>query len=148
MATRFGYRFCLAGCVAIVALAAVSAFASVMTATGDWIIGAVAGNIEAKYLPGSDAGENFDPVEVWRRDAAGFNLTLPRVTQYQVGRHVTIPLWLPLAMLAVPTAILRRRVRPRSQDGHCRACGYNLTGNVSGKCSECGAAQIAPIGTH
>jgi hypothetical protein len=23
--------------------------------------------------------------------------------------------------------------------GHCQRCGYNLTGNVSGACSECGA---------
>ena len=23
--------------------------------------------------------------------------------------------------------------------GHCRKCGYNLTGNVSGRCPECGA---------
>jgi len=23
--------------------------------------------------------------------------------------------------------------------GHCRVCGYNLTGNESGICSECGA---------
>ena len=24
--------------------------------------------------------------------------------------------------------------------GHCQNCGYNLTGNVSGRCSECGRA--------
>lgn len=24
--------------------------------------------------------------------------------------------------------------------GHCKTCGYNLTGNVSGRCSECGTA--------
>jgi hypothetical protein len=23
--------------------------------------------------------------------------------------------------------------------GHCRSCGYDLTGNVSGRCPECGA---------
>lgn len=28
--------------------------------------------------------------------------------------------------------------------GHCPTCGYNLTGNVSGKCSECGAPVPAP----
>ena len=31
-----------------------------------------------------------------------------------------------------------RRVLRRYPPGHCRKCGYNLTGNVSGKCSECG----------
>ncbi|MFQ5429465.1 MAG: hypothetical protein ACE5E1_04060 [Phycisphaerae bacterium] len=25
-------------------------------------------------------------------------------------------------------------------EGKCRQCGYNLTGNVSGRCPECGAA--------
>lgn len=143
MATQFRYKSCLAGCVLIVALATVSAFASVMTAAGDWMIGAVAGNIEARHLPGSDAAENFEPVEVWRRDAAGFNLALPRMTQFSVGRHVTIPFWLPLATLTILTLILRRRVRPRAREGHCRACGYNLTENVSGKCSECGAVAAA-----
>lgn len=33
---------------------------------------------------------------------------------------------------------------PRPQPGHCTNCGYNLTGNVSGKCSECGAPVVAP----
>lgn len=27
---------------------------------------------------------------------------------------------------------------PRYPEGHCQTCGYNLTGNVSGRCSECG----------
>ena len=47
------------------------------------------------------------------------------------------PLWIPLALIAVPTIWLWRRDR-RFPDGHCLRCGYNLTGNVSGKCSECG----------
>ena len=34
--------------------------------------------------------------------------------------------------------------RPRLQPGHCTTCGDNLTGNVSGKCSECGAPVVAP----
>ncbi len=54
--------------------------------------------------------------------------------------EIAIPLWLPLAVLTT-TALLpwyldRRRIPP----GHCRRCGYDLTGNVSGVCPECGAA--------
>ncbi len=46
------------------------------------------------------------------------------------------------AVLGVPGVVVavlidRRRDHPR---GHCRACGYNLRGNVSGVCSECGEA--------
>jgi len=29
-------------------------------------------------------------------------------------------------------------IGPRSLDGCCKKCGYNLTGNVSGICPECG----------
>lgn len=50
---------------------------------------------------------------------------------------VVIPLWIPFVLLAVPTAILWYRDR-RHPLGHCRKCGYNLTGNVSGVCPECG----------
>jgi hypothetical protein len=31
-------------------------------------------------------------------------------------------------------------LRPRYPAGHCQQCGYNLTGNVSGRCPECGCS--------
>ena len=34
--------------------------------------------------------------------------------------------------------VLKRKPRPRDQSITCAACGYNLTGNVSGVCPECG----------
>lgn len=36
--------------------------------------------------------------------------------------------------------------RPTIRAGHCRHCGYNLTGNVSGRCPECGATCLRPAG--
>jgi len=36
---------------------------------------------------------------------------------------------------------------PRIRPGHCVHCGYNLTGNTSGICSECGTA-IAPVASN
>lgn len=53
-------------------------------------------------------------------------------------RHILLPLWIPFLLIAIPTGLLwyldRRRILP----GHCQKCGYNLTGNVSGICPECG----------
>jgi DNA-directed RNA polymerase subunit RPC12/RpoP len=36
----------------------------------------------------------------------------------------------------------RSPVRRPFPPGHCRKCGYNLTGNVSGRCPECGARSL------
>jgi hypothetical protein len=55
------------------------------------------------------------------------------------GSVIELPLWLPFVVVAIPTVFLfwrdRRRLYP---PGHCQTCGYNLTGNVSGVCPECG----------
>ena len=40
-------------------------------------------------------------------------------------------------LTGVPFLLLRRRSR-QSPTGNCQECGYNLTGNVSGVCPECG----------
>ena len=52
-----------------------------------------------------------------------------------------VPYWsLVAATAALPAArlALRIRRRRRTAPGHCPACGYNLTGNTSGVCPECG----------
>ncbi len=55
---------------------------------------------------------------------------------------VGIPLWMPLVLFAAyPVAILWRgpiRRRLRGQQGQCPVCGYDLRGNKSGVCPECG----------
>lgn len=53
------------------------------------------------------------------------------------GFILNVPLWIPLLIVATPTFIAWRRDR-KLPPGHC-ACGFNLTGNVSGRCPECGA---------
>ena len=54
----------------------------------------------------------------------------------------SLPLWIPLLLIAFPTAIIWWRDR-RIPPGHCQHCGYSLTGNTSGVCPECGTA-ISP----
>lgn len=53
------------------------------------------------------------------------------------GPFVTIPLWLPFLAVSVASAIAWQRSR-RKPPGHCQKCGYDLTGNVTGVCPECG----------
>lgn len=56
--------------------------------------------------------------------------------------HIGIPIWLVVvASLAWPGfVILRTRMQRagRCRRGECLACGYDLQGNVSGQCPECG----------
>lgn len=56
----------------------------------------------------------------------------------------THPAWLAPALLGLPPIVwlaLRARrlyARRRRRPGACRRCGYDLTGNASGRCPECG----------
>lgn len=51
-----------------------------------------------------------------------------------------IPLWLPLSVAAF---LLVRAMRARPVcEGFCRTCEYNLYGNTSGVCPECGTATM------
>ncbi len=59
--------------------------------------------------------------------------------------YFLIPMWIGAAATAIPAAIgplwlvvSARRYRRRALRGQCVACAYDLTGNVSGRCSECG----------
>jgi hypothetical protein len=58
------------------------------------------------------------------------------------GGRLTFPLWMPLVLIGLPTGWLWWRDRRRVPAGCC-ACGYDLTGNVSGRCPECGALREA-----
>lgn len=51
--------------------------------------------------------------------------------------EIALPAWL-LFAVACPLAVWVIVSRPRNRTGCCIACGYNLTGNVSGRCPECG----------
>jgi hypothetical protein len=52
-----------------------------------------------------------------------------------------VALWIPMALCAVVFVAMRPR-RSAGRPPLCRNCNYDLTGNVSGRCPECGT----PIG--
>jgi hypothetical protein len=86
---------------------------------------------------------------VGQRSLAGLSpllgLALPRTARANLGdvftasRMYVMPLWVPSLLFATLTVVLFLRDRRRAGPGHCRTCGYNLTGNVSGICPECSA---------
>ena len=54
-----------------------------------------------------------------------------------------VPLWPFVVAVGFPTAVLWWRKR-RPKAGFCNACKYDLTGNVSGVCPDCGTAVNKP----
>jgi hypothetical protein len=63
---------------------------------------------------------------------------MPRVSRSVSGLTISLPLWLPLLLIVVPTALVFWRDCRRIPPHCCQSCGYNLTGNISGTCPECG----------
>ncbi len=53
---------------------------------------------------------------------------------------IIVPLWIPILLFASATGLAWRFYGRRFPPGHCPRCGYDLTGNVTGRCPECGAS--------
>ncbi len=60
------------------------------------------------------------------------------------GFMVLLPLW-PLVVAGAAGAMLVRRYYGRVLPGHCRECGYDLTGNTSGRCPKCGNGVVTSV---
>jgi hypothetical protein len=109
-----------------------------------WDNGVVGYSQNSRGLPrmGWHLGRNRDPS--YLADFA------PRFVAYGGGRYsINLPLWLPFLALLIPTLLLWRRDR-KPRPGFCRRCDYDLTGNASGRCPECGepiSGIAAPDGT-
>jgi hypothetical protein len=62
------------------------------------------------------------------------------------ARNVDVPYWFLSAAFALAPLIWLttfHRRRRRMREGCCRHCGYDLTGNASGVCPECGQALLS-----
>lgn len=146
-----GLRFCSSAVWAAVALASALSLvrhAEWVSPGGHWVIFISGGMFELgrEGLPGGFSeyvhkrggcgwllgGHDFD-LKLWQSPWYRHDATYTRLR---------IPAWTVLAVLALPTAWSWARVR-RAQPGHCTRCGYDLTGNIRGRCPECGAAVHA-----
>lgn len=58
------------------------------------------------------------------------------------SQYASVPFWMVFAAVAIPTFIFWYLDRRRYPLGSCTNCGYNLTGNISGRCPECGAPSV------
>jgi len=55
-------------------------------------------------------------------------------------KYVILPIWMAVVVALTGTGYAAWRNRRLCATGACRRCGYNLAGNVSGVCPECGEA--------
>ena len=84
----------------------------------------------------------------WFRDTfwsrRGFVACTQRAPSIRPGGRIdylAFPLWVPAALLAtLPAVRAFRGAFGRHRTGRCPRCGYDLTGNESGVCPECGTA--------
>jgi hypothetical protein len=87
----------------------------------------------------------FDGTSTLIPRRAGVSPVAVTIACAKTERMITIPYWLPsLLGAALPAwwAIARIRRARRVGEGCCTACGYDLTGNVSGACPECGGKVL------
>ena len=65
--------------------------------------------------------------------------------QYDGVHQASVPHWFLALIFAIAPAIwfMRWRRRRNLPDNPCPSCGYDLTGNMTGTCPECGAAPSA-----
>ena len=120
----------LASCVLLVVTSALSAFHPVVFGVHDvgWVVmvkGAIVlgdRSIQGQLFFGSAEQPSLELWNTWSRTGP-----------------VIVPVY-PLLLFAIFSTMLVWRVGRPYPTNHCRTCGYNLTGNVSGRCPECGEA--------
>ena len=88
------------------------------------------------YVQAGHFGLAFDDlyVRAWHTQRHSAGLWWWR---WALSPHVVFPLWFAFIGVAGPTCVLGWSARRRILPGHC-PCGFDLTGNVSGACPECG----------
>ena len=126
----------------VISATTASAFMESTLRIHQWV--SSAGNVDVQVaqgcfffsvLPKSTTRANRPAPGFFSADNAGPMIWWPAIALRRF--YLQIPLWMPLLLIASVTAWLWRLDRPPPPPGHC-PCGYDLTGNESGTCPECG----------
>ncbi len=88
------------------------------------------GRLSFKLLPIKSGQLNFHTI----------GCTLPFIRHHNSFWFVRIPMWVPFLLVMAATILLRRIGRLVRIGGRCGNCEYDLTGNISGICPECGTS--------
>jgi hypothetical protein len=76
-------------------------------------------------------------------DAPSLVWVLPVVSKSAIGTDVRVPLWLPFGILTLVGMVAMEKWRKRRLNAnhlYCGNCRYDLYGNLTGVCPECGTS--------
>ena len=79
-----------------------------------------------------------------KRFARTWGFELPKVLRIFGATTYVCPLYMPFLVFLTPFVYMWHRDRRRIRPGCCLRCGYDLIGNASGVCSECGE-KMTPV---
>jgi len=80
-------------------------------------------------------------------DNRHFGLCLPTI--HSMGwdlKALEVPMWLVIVTASIATYVLCARRTRRRPHGLCGVCGYDMRGNTSGRCPECGCRNGSQSG--
>jgi len=113
--------------------------AEILTPLDARLFGIADGGVVYQAFHRHSRGEYLRATPGWHLGSSsgtlGFDKPAIAVRQYRT--EAWIPLWLILVTAAIPTLLAWLWPRHRKR-GNCDTCAHDLTGNVSGRCPECG----------
>ena len=99
--------------------------------------------------PGSECTPYYSPLKLFAAQKPWIEFAYTflgfRLPFKGIGGMLFVPVWLFVVAVGFPTGILWWRDR-RPKAGLCKVCKYDLTGNESGVCPECGTAVSPETG--
>ncbi len=130
-------------CLLILTAGLLSAFLELQVESARVQVVLLAGNVTVVVFPSwVTPSQSFEfKASPMTEGSNGFVFLWPQRAQSRLEETI-IPLWFLLAFAGIATGILWRC--DRFPPGHCPRCGYDLTGNVTGRCPECGASCLEP----